>query len=129
MKLKKQKEYSFLFDSNACEKCQAICCRGESGKIWVNLVEIENISKFLSLNQIDFMDTYLYQVDNRYSIKERFKSDNYECVFLGEDKQQNCSIYAVRPQQCRSFPFWDYYKQYNNQLLLECPGISKLPTE
>jgi Fe-S-cluster containining protein len=29
---------------------------------------------------------------------------NGDCVFLGEGRR--CRIYAVRPAQCRTYPFW-----------------------
>ena len=115
--------FRFDFDSSACQECAALCCRGESGKIWVNHLEIENICKFLSINSIDLVQKYLYKINNRYSIKERLRLDDYECVFLTEGEQKSCSIYPVRPQQCQTFPFWDYYKRSKNQLLQDCPGV------
>ena len=33
----------------------------------------------------------------------------YDCVFLKEDPERGrktCSIYPVRPLQCRTWPFW-----------------------
>lgn len=32
-------------------------------------------------------------------------------------------IYEVRPTQCRTFPFWDYFKTRVDELKLECPGV------
>ena len=32
-------------------------------------------------------------------------------------------IYDARPNQCITFPFWDYYKTRLDELKQECPGI------
>jgi Fe-S-cluster containining protein len=29
----------------------------------------------------------------------------------------------MRPEQCRRFPFWEYFKTHREQLVRECPGI------
>jgi hypothetical protein len=70
----------------------------------------------------DFMQQYLYKNAYKYSIKERKFEDAYECAFY--DRESNgCMIYEVRPLQCRTFPFWDYFKNRVDELKLECPGI------
>ena len=62
-------------------------------------------------------------VNNKYSIKEKLLSkNNYACAFFDVDKKQ-CSIYEARPSQCRSFPFWEYFKHNVDELKQECPAI------
>lgn len=118
----KQEGYSYGFDQGACATCKARCCTGESGFIHVNTKEIEDISLFLSIDKQTFIDTYLFKNGYRYSIKERKYQDSYECAFY--DRNSNgCTIYEVRPTQCRTFPFWDYFKTRVEELKLECPGI------
>lgn len=29
------------------------------------------------------------------------------CVFLAEGRQAGCTIYPVRPERCRTWPFWE----------------------
>lgn len=118
----KQDGYSYSFDPSACSACQARCCTGESGYIHVNSREIEDISKFIGMGIEDFTQTYLFKNGYKYSIKERKFADSYECAFYNRETN-GCSIYEVRPIQCRTFPFWDYFKNRVDELKLECPGV------
>ena len=36
------------------------------------------------------------------------------------------SIYDVRPNHCRTFPFWDYFKENEEEVYKECPAIRNL---
>lgn len=118
----KQDGFNYSFDALACSSCQAKCCTGESGYIHVNASEMESISKFLDLSIEDFTQNYLFKNGYKYSIKERKFGDSYECAFY--DRASNgCVIYEVRPTQCRTFPFWDYFKTRVDELKLECPGV------
>ncbi len=117
-----QDGFSYFFDPSACATCQAKCCTGESGYIYVNPQEIEAIASFLGLETDAFMQKFLFKNGYKYSIKERKMSESYECSFY--DRASNgCMIYEVRPAQCRTFPFWDYFKTRVDELKLECPGV------
>jgi hypothetical protein len=118
----KQDGFNYSFDALACSTCQAKCCTGESGYIHVNASEMESISNFLDLSIEEFAQNYLFKNGYKYSIKERKFNDSYECAFY--DRASNgCVIYEVRPTQCRTFPFWDYFKTRVDELKLECPGV------
>ena len=118
----KQEGYGYAFDPRACESCEGRCCTGESGYIYVTKSEIESISSLLNLDVNDFVSKYLFKKGYKYSIKELKYNDSYECVFY--DRENNgCGIYDARPLQCRTFPFWDYYKNRVDELKMECPGI------
>ena len=117
-----QEGFRYGFDPLACESCEGKCCTGESGYIYVTKNEIEKISELLGLKVEDFVTEYLFKKGYKHSIKEVKIHDSYECVFY--DKESNgCSIYDARPKQCKTFPFWDYYKNRVDELKLECPGI------
>ncbi len=118
----KQKNFSYTFDAGACESCGGKCCTGESGYIYLSSGEITDIARLLKLDTEIFSDKYLYKHKGRYSIKERVVEDSFDCIFY--DRNINgCSIYEARPTQCRTFPFWDYFKHRVDILKLECPGI------
>ena len=120
--LMREEGYSYSFDPNACTSCQGRCCTGESGYIYVNIAEIEKIAALLSLDVAEFAQEYLFKKGYKYSLKEIKYNDSYECVFY--DRASNgCGIYEARPTQCKTFPFWDYYKTRVVELKLECPGI------
>ena len=114
-----KKKFNYDFDSSACNKCPGFCCSGTSGNIWVNQPEIESISAFLNMNVIDFIDKYLVRKDNRFNLKEQLIDDEFTCIFFAG----KCTIYEVRPKQCREYPFWDYYKDKIEEIQSECPGI------
>ena len=117
-----QEGYPYAFDVSACATCQGKCCTGESGYIYVNKSEIENIANFLNLGVAEFSMHYLFQSGYKYSIKERENENSYECFFYNKESN-GCEIYDVRPTQCRTFPFWEYFKNRVDEAKMECPGI------
>lgn len=121
----KKDGYKYGFSPDACSSCQGRCCTGESGYIYVTKVEIESIAKLLGLDVKDVVSKYLFKKGYKYSIKEIKYNDSYECLFY--DRESNgCRIYEARPSQCKTFPFWDYYKTRVEELKLECPGVVEL---
>ena len=118
----KKDGYPYSFNADACGTCQGRCCTGESGYIFVTKSEIENIASLLEMEVNDFRVKYLFQKGYKFSIKEYKFNDSYECVFY--DRESNgCKIYMARPLQCKTFPFWDYFKTRVDELKKECPGI------
>ena len=116
--------FPFEFDGNACSKCKGNCCIGESGYIWINRKEQILLAEHLQLSSAEFQETYIEHFGGRDSLKEtKIGYDNYACVFFDVEKRQ-CSIYNFRPQQCKTFPFWPYYKKNPRMLARECPGIT-----
>lgn len=79
------------------------CCTGSPGYVWVTNKEIELMADHLKMDVEQFEKTYVRKIGIRKSLKELPIS--YDCVFLGEDRK--CELYSVRPQQCRTWPFWD----------------------
>ncbi len=80
-----------------CHGCGA-CCRGE-GYVWVNRRAARRIAKTLQLTVEEFGRRYLRRIGRRHSLTEK---PNHDCIFWNG----GCSIYDVRPAQCRTFPFW-----------------------
>ncbi|MDX9814549.1 MAG: YkgJ family cysteine cluster protein [Sulfurimonas sp.] len=114
--------FSYKFDPKACALCEAKCCTGDSGYIYVSSDEIENIAKYLKMNEREFIDNFLYKVGFKYSIKERKVGESYECAFYSK-KHNICTIYDVRPNQCITFPFWEHFKENVEELKKECIGV------
>lgn len=85
------------FECTGCGQC----CTGSPGYIWVSEEEIEQIAAFLNLAIDEFARLYLRRVKGKFSLLEIPKS--YDCIFL---KDKKCSIYSVRPTQCRTYPWW-----------------------
>ena len=116
---------SYFFDQGIrfeCQRCGA-CCTGESGFIFVDKREIARIAKYLSKDVSCFIDDYLYPFRSGYSIGEH---KDGRCFFY----EEGCAIYPVRPNQCRTFPFWFENLRSRKKWRLtakECPGIGKGP--
>lgn len=123
MNLIREEGFNFQFNPQACKHCQGRCCNGESGNVFVNKDEIKTMSRFLKIDPSEFIKEYLKKVSYKFSIKEIKTTNNYACVFF-DDQQNKCKIYPVRPEQCHTFPFWDYYKDKPEALSKECPGVS-----
>ncbi len=118
-KLISKEGFPYKFNPDACKKCEGNCCIGESGYIWVNSKEIKEIAEFLGIEEEIFKTKFLIKVGYRYSIKEKPYKGGFACIFF----ENGCKIYPVRPTQCRTFPFWDYFKNKPEEVLKECPGI------
>lgn len=119
----KEEGYSYGFDPSACEACGGHCCTGESGYIWAKYAEIESMAAFVNLSVEEFATMYLRKVKHRYSlIEKKLDEDNHACIFFDETIKR-CSIYPVRPRQCRTFPFWEQFKAEEQEVRRECPGI------
>ena len=80
-----------------CKKC-GNCCNCD-GYLFVDLKDVVNISKFLKITSDEFILKYLTKDDD-----DRFYVSNINkvCVFY----ENGCTIYDVRPWQCRSYPYW-----------------------
>ena len=114
--------FGYAFDPSKCEGCEGRCCTGESGYIYVTAEEILALSNLLKLETQFFVEKYLYKKGYKYSLKEVVCNDSYDCIFY-DRVSKGCKVYEARPTQCRTFPFWDYFKQRVDELKDECPGI------
>lgn len=117
-----QEGFLYAFDPSACATCGGRCCTGESGNIFVSVTEIAAIARLLEMEEGEFRRTYLRKELYRYSLKEVKRGDSFDCVFYNRSSN-GCNIYEARPLQCRTFPFWDYFRNRIDELKAECPGI------
>lgn len=86
-----------------CTQC-GDCCSGAPGFVWVKQGEIEALAKLVTEGDVEsFEDQYVRRVGARKSLKEFPSGD---CVFL-DAKTRRCTVYSARPEQCRTWPFWD----------------------
>jgi len=77
------------------------CCTGGPGAVWISQQDITAMSEQLNITENEFLNNYTRIVDGKRSLIE--DPISYDCVFLKENK---CSLYSVRPMQCRTFPWW-----------------------
>lgn len=93
------------FKCTGCGKC----CTGGPGAVWVSDKEVAEIAAHLGITPIEFMKKYTRLIDGRRSLNEDPKT--YDCVFLDGSK---CSLYHLRPKQCRTYPFWPQHLKSKN---------------
>jgi Fe-S-cluster containining protein len=108
----------------ACTRCGA-CCTGAPGNVWVTPEEIGRIAERLGLTPDEFGRRYVRQVGARFSLVERPGGD---CVFW--DRAAGCTIYAARPAQCRTWPFWPAHlaaPEAWRRVQRRCPGAGVGP--
>ena len=105
-----------------CTRCGR-CCTGEPGFVWVNDEELAAIAQFRGepMDQVE-------KLYNRPAKRERTlrEKDNGDCVFY--DREQGCTIYPVRPRQCRTWPFWQSTSatpEAWEQTQQVCPGAGR----
>ena len=107
-----------------CQKSSNCCVsRGSYGFVYLSKKDILRLSKYTDLSIKDFIKLYCEKTDGFVHFKENRK--NGRCQFL---EKKRCSIYAARPTQCRTWPFWNENmnaKTWNNNISKNCPGIGK----
>ena len=84
-----------LFEGFDCVACSN-CCKEIVPEIEDD--EIAPISKRLGIDEIDFRNKYLVKSEDGYEINKK------PCPFLTE---KGCSIYEIRPKNCREYPYTD----------------------
>lgn len=110
------------FECSACGNC----CTGAPGYVWVTREEIRRIAQFLGRDDEWLLKSELRRVGFRHSLTEKTNGD---CVYLVNtgDGRRTCSIYPVRPLQCRTWPFWSVNLQSPSAWALaseKCPGMN-----
>lgn len=85
-----------------CTAC-GDCCTGAPGYVWVNKSEIADLAALVGLSVPLFEQRYVRKVGIRKSLLERRNGD---CVFF-DPQSRRCEVYGARPQQCRTWPFWE----------------------
>jgi len=90
---------SDILKAFACAGC-GICCRWP-GSVLLTDQDIAAMAAGLALPEREFIARHTRLAPNRIQLALNDQSDG-SCPFL---KGNRCSIYEVRPEQCRSFPF------------------------
>ena len=84
-----------------CTRC-GHCCTGAPGYVWVNEAELIALAEYRGETVEEIVALYTRQVGRRVSLREQANGD---CVCY--DRTTGCTVYPVRPRQCRTWPFWE----------------------
>ena len=99
------------------------CCKGP-GYVWVNDSEILAMAGAVGLSREEFEGRYVRWARGRRTLVGVGADER--CAMLGDDDR--CSVYDVRPKQCRRFPFWPGPVRNQEEwcsLRENCPGIDE----
>ncbi len=106
-----------------CLRCSS-CCRHDPGFVFLSAFDLRRLLDHTGLAFYEFLSTFVRKVDSGsgfwLSLREKA---NYDCILWGEG---GCSVYASRPVQCSTFPFWKGILDSKEAWLDEaknCPGI------
>lgn len=106
-----------------CTQC-GNCCTGSPGYVWVSDEEIAAIADYLDKPVGEIRLLYARPARGKVSLNEYANGD---CVFF-DPQGRGCTIYPVRPQQCRTWPFWEANvetPQAWEQTRRRCPGAGQ----
>ena len=106
----------------ACTQC-GDCCTGAPGFVWITDEELDALAAFLGQPLAEVRDRHTRTARGRRTIRERANGD---CVFY--DRAKGCTVYRVRPAQCRTWPFWDSNVETPEdweKTAEACPGCNK----
>lgn len=91
-----------------CTSC-GNCCTGVPGYVDFSPSELEAMARYLGLVPDEFLRRYARRRKGWWTLREIKTEESYDCIFLQREEETGralCSIYEVRPSQCRTWPFW-----------------------
>lgn len=91
-----------------CTQC-GNCCTGPPGAVWFTDEEGDAMALQVGLEPDAFRKQYARRLGRRWTLKEHHTKHGYDCIFLDRETVPGkaiCGMYAARPGQCRTWPFW-----------------------
>lgn len=118
--------------------CCGECCTGAPGYVLYTEAEADAIAGALGITRSEFNNRYTQELrmeiaGRTRSLREVETEHGHDCIFLDRASRPGkalCSIHAVRPTQCRTFPFWPEHLETPRawqRLSRSCEGIGRGP--
>lgn len=104
----------------SCQANCAACCK-IPGRVEITGDDAARMALVLECTETDFLQQYTRREKGQLLLLER---EDGACAML--DASGACLVHAVRPAQCRSYPFWPEILLNDLTWMLEknmCPGI------
>lgn len=86
---------------NYCNYCPGYCCYRLKGSVLlIDSDDINRIARYFSISDGEVRRRFM---ENKSTFKVK---DDGSCIFQAGDRMiKRCTIHAVRPRQCRTFPY------------------------
>lgn len=100
------------------------CCRARKGKpswVYVTIDERRRLARHLQLSTSAFTRRYCEKTNGFFHLRE----PTADCVFLDGGR---CTVYAARPGQCRTWPFWRENmtrRAWEGPVARDCEGVGR----
>jgi len=99
------------------------CCRSRHGKpswVYVTLGERRRLAAHFKLRTSAFTRRYCSRTNGFWHLREPAS----DCQFLDGAR---CTVYAARPGQCRTYPFWNEHMSAVawSKVARECEGVGR----
>jgi len=108
----------------SCTQCGKCCC-GEPGVVYFNREEFERLVAYLEPkghSREEIVSKMMRPYKDSFTARDDFEDGH--CIFF----DKGCTVYEVRPSQCRDFPFWRCNLN-SEQAWIEtaqsCPGMNQ----
>ena len=87
-----------------CELCDT-CCKYR-GDIRVTIKNIHEISRFMGLTPIEFLENYTHEIEGQKPERALNAVGEYRECILYDTQNKKCSVNSVKPLQCVVFPLF-----------------------
>jgi len=107
------------------------CCSGPPGYVLFTEEEGRSIATRLGITEAEFLERFTEDTHHGRSIIDIDTRHGYDCVFLDRTTMPGkavCSIYEDRPEQCRTWPFWNTLLRSRDDWVrakATCPGLDQ----
>ncbi len=106
-----------------CQPDCGACCtnHGDCEYVYLEDADVARLSGHFALTAAEFRERFT-RVEEGWTV---LRMEGPACPFLAGAR---CSVYAARPAQCRSFPFWKENLRSPaawNRVASFCPGIGR----
>ena len=105
-----------------CSRC-GHCCRG-AGNVWVSDADVASLAQALEVSDAELRSLYTRRLGRSGVVLRQQR--NQDCVFW--HPESGCQVYAQRPRQCRTYPFWRaivHSRESWEEEASSCPGIGR----
>lgn len=122
------KEMKFSCKESCGGKCCTLNWKGQQSFVFLTRSDRRRLAQFLDRPEEFFASKSVFESTRFSSVKTQqyhLKMNGNDCKFFRDGQ---CGVYAARPTQCRTFPYWpENLKngEWTEAVKAECPGVGQ----